>query len=213
MPITEVVSGMKISNWCVIAGILMVVFSLRWGIKYQFLWMTSYTRFSYNQLADNAIEDGLQAGIMECTSTEVVIDEEAAVQGLKNSLLKGFGLTEDSLDGQRLLDCVACIVILQEESFSVITKDGKEYYQYPCEKGHWDSNLISQCVEEKVESVLTKQVGFQEYLIDFPSVREEWCHTLDGVGMLCFMRYQSYNIDSMSYRRFIVSGARVTEEE
>lgn len=198
---------MKISHWCVVAGMIMLVFCLKWGMKYQLLWQLSYTKQCYNQIADNALEDGLQAGTAERDFAVPYVDETAAVNGFKDSLLKGFDLSAQSPEGKRMLDCICCIVILQEEYYSVITNEGTTRYPYETDVA------VSDCIEKTMENVLKEQLKDKQYIIDFPSVREEACHTLEGVGMLAFIQYGDYYIDGVRYNRFVLSGARVVDSK
>ncbi|MCI8372992.1 MAG: hypothetical protein HFI75_11490 [Lachnospiraceae bacterium] len=144
---------MKLSNLVLVFGILITAFSLEWGMKNQLLQKASYTRFTYNQLADHALEDGLDAGTANDSSSFPYVDEQKAVQAFRESLLKGFGLTEDSLEGQRLLSCIACVVIMQNQYFSVITEEGTVHYPYRASRGTWniDFNMDGTCVCENQE--------------------------------------------------------------
>lgn len=203
---------MKISHWCVIAGMIMVVYGLKWGMKYQFLWTLTYTKICYNQLTDNALEDGLREGVSVDDSGEMVVDEDAAVKGFQESLLRAFDISGETAEGQHLLRCVACVVVMHKDSFTVITEEGKQSCEYDCEGTELTSSVISRQIEEKMQEVLEKQQPKKKYLIDFPAVRDEYCHTLEGVGMLCFMQYGDYKVDGMNYNRYVLSGARVVPQ-
>lgn len=243
---------MKSSHWCVIAGMILLVFCLRWGMQYQLLWKVSYTRLCYNQLADNALEDALQRGVADAATP--YIDEAVAVETFEDSLLKGFDVSRESAGGKRLLDCITCIVILQNDYFSVITQDGSKQYSYQCQYGDWQvtfsmdgevickrigyniqfqgteayirsivgyssqsdedwrMQVITDCVEEKLEVTLKEQIKDTQYIVDFPQIKEEACHTLDGVGMLSFIQYEEYSMDGCDYSRYVFSGVRLVDK-
>lgn len=250
---------MKISHWVIIGSIIMLVFCLTWGMKYQLLWKLNFTETCYNQITDNALEDGLMAGTTESSFSVPVIDEVQAVKGFKKSLLKGFDLTEESPGGKRMLECISCIIILQNEYYSVITQEGREQYPYEVQYGDWviqfsmegnvrcrnsktlkmyegteesirelvgyDSDdvgnktinswrqqVVTDCVEETMEDVLKEQIKGKNYRIDFPQIREDACHTLEGISMLAFLQYGEYDLDGLQCNRYVLSGARVMTE-
>lgn len=234
---------MKMSNWCAVAGMILLVFCLQWGLKYQMLWQMSYTKQCYNQIADNALEYGLQLGTAEDSSAVPYVNEDVAVSGFQESLLKGFGLSAHSSEGRAMLDSISCIIILQKEYYSVITREGTTRYPYETELGDWKiqfhmdgtviynnnktgqsyerqqensqnrrTGIVTECIEETLETVLREEIKGRNYKIDFPSVREDACHTLDGIGMLAFLQYVQYDTDGLHCNRFVLSGARVVQK-
>lgn len=249
---------MRLSDLVLIFNILVISGTLSWGLKCQLLMKTSYTRFCYNQIVDNAVEDGLLKGTDKDGSLYPVVDEAAAVSEFHKSLLQGFGITQESWEGQRLLACIGCIVILQNQYFCIITGDGMVRYPYQTGFGAWiidfsmdgvltcrnivtneirkgseeeirhligyysDGNstinsawkneVVTECVQQKVSEVLTMHAGDgASYRVIFPVIEEDHCHTLSGIGMLCFMQYASQTVDGYTCSRFTVSGARVEE--
>ena len=200
---------MKLSHLSMIAGMLIVISCLQWSLKFQMLQKASYTRFCYNQIVDNAIEDGLCAGVVQENTLVPYVDEEKAIEGFEQSLLRGFGVLEGSAEADKLLSCVGCIVILQAESFTVYAGDTKETFPYSAA-----GNTVANSVEEQVQKALKKRFPKrQQYLIDFPEIEEEACHTLQGVSMISFMQYDEYSIDGFACNRYTLSGARLESEK
>lgn len=260
MSIMGEVFDMKLSDFCIVFAVIVITYSLEWGMQNRLLQKAAYTKYCYNQLFDNAIEDGLEAGIEADASPFPAVDENVAVDKFHESLFKAFDVTETSSEGKRLLSVIGCIVILQNQYFSTITEekivhhpyrmsyngwnidaymDGtfcwesevtgeryigketeiREFFDLPEEDTEavssiWKNQIVTDCVEQEVQEILNnKYSGIAQYEIDFPSIEEEACHTLQGVGMLCFVQYTRHSIDGYAVNRFTVSGAETIYQE
>lgn len=254
MFITEAVYDMKFSHWCVLTGALFLVQVVSWSLQEQLLQKLEYTRVCYNQIVDNAVEDGLLAGVTD-TYGIADVDCNVAVEAFKESLLNGFDVTKDSVSGKKILDKIRCLVILKNQYFIVITPKEQQLHEYEslynewnirftldgqvqCQKeGHsekyvgtelqirqkigynpevsqsnWKNEAITDSIEKQVELAIN-QDGYKDadYHIDIPSVEEVSTHTIWGLGMLCFMKYDTYIFNDMKYDRYTLSVAQIKE--
>lgn len=137
MYIMEEVYDLRIEHGCILMILLLIVTSLFWGMRQGMLQRLAYTRYCYNQLADNAIEDGLDAGCRFQGGSYPKIDEEVAKNTFISSLCKSFDVTKESEDGKRLMNCVKGIVFLQNDFFSLTTGDKTTRYYYEMEIQGW----------------------------------------------------------------------------
>jgi len=254
MFIMEGALGMRIEHGCVLMLLLMIITSLFWGTRQGMLQKLAYTRYCYNQLADNAIEDGLDAGCRHQGGSYPPIDEEVAWQAFWDSMYKGFDITADSAAGRHLAWCVKGMIFLQKDYFTVRI-DGKSN-QYPYEArihgwvincsldgqmkachqltgerifgseedirrrlSMWEGyengkNILAQyvvagSVAPELFKIVQQSVGEERYSVDIPLIEEDNVHTIMGVGMLCFLQYDTYQVNGCAMERYALSGARV----
>lgn len=247
---------MKFSNWCILAGALILIQTVSWMLQDRMLEKLEYTRICYNQIADNAVEDGVEAGLTDRYGV-VDIDQYTSVEAFEESLLNGFDVTRDSAAGKRLLDKIGCLVILKNQYFVVKTHESSKVFYYEtyydswtirftlndrveCRKkgdsaiytgtqqqirekiGYnpenteltWAGEVITECIERQVEYAICQDgAKTADYEIDFPAVEELSTHTIWGPGMLCFMKYDTYEIGNNRYDRYTLSVAQLKEKK
>ena len=74
----------------------------------------------------------------------------------------------------------------------------------------WKNQIVTDCVQKKVSEILNQNTGnAADCRVVFPVIEEDNCHTLSGIGMLCFMQYDNQTVGGYTCSRFTVSGARV----
>lgn len=246
--------GMRIEHGCVLMLLLMIVASLFWGMKQGMLQKLAYTRYCYNQLADNAIEDGLDAGCRHQGGSYPLIDEEVAWKAFSDSMCKGFDITADSVEGRRLMQCVKGVFFLQKDYFTVRVDEESKRYPYEVKIQGWavscsldgrmkarhqltgehifgseeeirrrlfmwegyeeDRNILVQyvvigSVAPELSKIVQQSAGKEHYSVDIPLIEEDGAHTILGVSMLCFLQYDTYQVDGCVMERYALSGARV----
>lgn len=193
---------MRIEHWCMIAAGCILLSNTGWSLKWQLDRQLEYTRCCYNQMADNAVEDGLQAGLVY-RDGEIFLDEEKAVREFETNLLKSFDESKESPGGIRLLNCIKCLVILKKEEFVVRANGETKRYAY-------GKSPIDR-VNTKIQEELHKNTDTKTYQVDFPVVREDACHTLHGISMVCVMHFPKILPFEQKGDRYFVSAARVKE--
>lgn len=202
MCITGEVYGMRIEHWCLIAAGCLIMSNTGWTLKWQLQQKLAYTRTCYNQMSDNAVEDGLYAGLFY-RDGKVYLDEEKAILGFETSLLRSFDESKESQGGKKLLNSIQCLVILEEEEFIVRANGVTKRYSY--------GNSVTESVNTKIQEELHKNTDTKKYQVDFPIVREDACHTLSGISMICIMHFPKILPFEQEADRYFVSAARATE--
>lgn len=193
---------MRIEHWCIVAAGCLLVSNTAWTLNWQLQQKLAYTRTCYNQMADHAVEDGLYAGTVY-KDKKVCVDEEKVILGFENSLLDSFDETRESPGGKRLLACVKCMVILTENGFFIYVDGKNTYYSY--------GNSVAESVSEKIQEELHKIPDCKKLEVDFPMIREDACHTLRGVSMVCVMKFPKILPFGQEADRYFISAARVSE--
>lgn len=194
---------MRIEHWCMIAAGCILLSNTGWSLKWQLDQKLEYTRCCYNQMADNAVEDGLHAGLVY-KDGKICVDEEKAIREFETSLLKSFDESKESPGGKRLLDSIKCMVILEKQEFVVCANGETKHYVY--------GKSAIESVNTKIQEELHKNTDTKTYQVDFPVVREDACHTLSGISMVCVMHFPRILPFEQKADRYFVSAARVREE-
>lgn len=165
---------MRLEQWCIVASVGMIVSSVVFGMKFNLQSRMAYTRFCYNQMVDSALEDGLLAGIQHTAAVAYPeVDNEAAMDCFKKSLMKSFDISEETADGKRLLDCLKCTIIIENEYATVY--NGTESFRvlYKTEKNGWNVtfyldgyvNAVNTLSGETVdgnEELVRRTIGYQD---------------------------------------------------
>lgn len=143
------------------------------GMKFRLQSRVAYTRFCYNQMVDSALEDGLMEGIRHSDSAYPEVDDEMALQRFKECLMKSFDVSEETAQGKKLLDCLKCTVIIENEYATVY--GGKEPVRvlYKTSQNGWDVtfyldgyvravNSANGEIADGNEEFVRRVIGYQE---------------------------------------------------